>query len=137
MGKDFKFADHSTAELRELRFFTPMKPMEVFIPGMGVGLKVGNRWEGIPVECRFTERRRSLEMEGGSWPYKVELEPVDPELIPVFGREEYYGCDFESLVNEDHIHLKQSPTEHVEMVKWREQLTAGCCVEHEGWTIVD
>ena len=135
MEREFSFRNYTKDQLMGLRFFVPMQPNYVLIPGL-CALKSGNRWEGIPVECRFTERRRSLEMGDSSWPYKVELEPVNPDLIPVFGREEYYGCDFESLVNQDRIHLKELPTEHVEEITWREQITRGCCIEHQGYTIV-
>ena len=135
MEDKFSFGNYNNDQLRELRFFAPMQPHDVILPGL-CALKSGNRWEGIPVECKICERRWKLDDGDGIWPYKIELEPVDPDLLPVFGREEYYGCDFESLVNQDWIHLKQAPTEHVETVKWHEQITRGCCIEHEGYTIV-
>lgn len=136
MEKEFKFRNYTNDQLRELRFFAPIQPNDVLLPMLGFALKSGNRWEGIPVECKICERRWKLDEGDSFWPYKIELEPVDPNLIPVFGREEYYGCDFESLVNQDAIHLKQAPTEHVEVVKWREPLTKTCYIEHEGYTIV-
>ena len=132
----FKFSDYNAAELRNLRFFVPTQPMEV-IPGLGIGLKSGSRWDGIPVECKFTERRRSLEGDWESWPYKVEVEPVDPSLLTTLGREEYYGCDFESLVNEDRIGLKKKDSEHVEVVEYEEPLCGNTKIRHIGYAVVE
>ena len=125
----FEFRGKTKEQLLNMRFFVPMNCFDVVIPGLGVGLKT------IPVECKFTERRWKLDMDDCSWPYKVELEPADESLIEVFGREDYYGCDFESMVNSDHIHVKESATEHVEQVTWEEPLCGHTFIRHEGYTI--
>ena len=87
MEDKFSFGNYNNDQLRELRFFAPMQPHDVILPGL-CALKSGNRWEGIPVECKICERRWKLDDGDGIWPYKIELEPVDPDLLPVFGREE-------------------------------------------------
>ena len=135
---NFSFKGKSHEELLAMRFFVPMNCFDVYLPGLGFGLKSGRREDCIPIECRFTERRRSLDIcDDCYWPYKVELEPVDEQLRELFGHEEYYGCDFESMVNQDYIHLKKSPTEHVEQVTWEEPLCGRTVIRHEGWTIKD
>ena len=91
---DFEFHRYTYDQTRQLHFFIPMKPNSLYISE--------DEGREVPVECKITERKYKLYEHDAFWPYKVEFEPVDPDLISVFGRKEFYGCDFEDLVNKDY-----------------------------------
>lgn len=127
---DFCFKDYTTEELLQMRFFVPMQPYDAVTP-FGFGLKGGR--EKMPVECKFVEQQHKLEDH-----YKCEVIPADEELIPFFGKESYYQCDFESMINRDnYIVIKTNDKQHVKEVKWREPLAGGLYVEHSGYAIAE
>lgn len=128
--KRFSFENYTTEQLKKLRFFVPLNPMDIITP-FGFGLKNGNKDKAIPVECKFIEKRYKLDDH-----YKCEVIPVDEKLQPLFGSESFYQCDFESMVNrDDYIVMKRNDKQHVKHVTWREYITPTVYLEHSGWTI--
>ena len=126
----FEFKNYSREELLNMRFFVPLQPYDMITP-FGFGIKGG--CEAMPVECKFIEQQYKLEDH-----YKCEVIPANEELIPFFGKESYYQCDFESMVNRDDcIVLKNSDKQHVKEIKWKEPLACGLYVEHSGFTIAE
>lgn len=106
-------------------YFVRMLPINIF-PLIGWTYTVSSdpeKW----VECEIVEDRYKVE-DG----YKVTLQSIEDG----YGREDYYQLDFEILLKSGIIFEKQRETQHVELVKWHEPLTASVNLQHEAYVIV-
>lgn len=65
--------------------------------------------------------------------YKVELKAINP----IFGRETYYQCDFDSLIKKGYIIPKTSEKQHVEVIEWMEPLWENVRTKHTSTIVVD
>jgi hypothetical protein len=74
--------------IKNLRFFIPMRPLEMMGIIPGIAFKTSNSTPEI-VECEIDESRYVV-ADG----YKITLASIDKR----FGREHFYISDFESLM---------------------------------------
>ena len=68
--------------------------------------------------------------------YKCYLVPVTEECKYNFGREEFYSCDFKSLLEKGYIIKKENEGDHVENIRMAEHLCGNAYIIHEGECIV-
>ena len=80
------------------------------------------------VECVINEDRYKID-DG----YKITLQSIEEG----YGRENYYQCDFDSLVKAGYIIKKTSPSQHVKFVKNYSPLTDNVYLVNEGWIVTD
>lgn len=82
------------------------------------------------VECEV----QPYDMEGIN--YKCYLVPVTEECRYHFGREEFYSCDFKSLLEKGCILKKENEDDHVEFVDMEEPIFGKAVIRHQGQCIV-
>jgi len=105
--------------IENVRFFAQMEQIEAILPwGMAMVSSNNTTW----VECKIDEDRYKVE-EG----YKLTLKSLDPR----FTYNHYYQSDFESLVKEGCILIKDNEDAYIEHIKWSEPLFGNVCVIHE------
>lgn len=112
-----------------VRIFAQMRQFSSVIPGMGIALCDADKrnW----VECRIDEKRYKLH-EG----YKITLVPVDP-YDRYYASEHYYQSDFRSLYSDGYFILKTKENQHVELVKWTEEIPGSSAYfAHEAFLVV-
>lgn len=68
--------------------------------------------------------------------YKCYLVPVTEECKYNFGREEFYSCDFKSLLEMGRIIKKEHEGDHVENIRMAEHICGNAYIIHEGECIV-
>lgn len=83
--------------VKNLRFFIPMRPLEMMGIIPGIAFKSSGTPEEI-VECEIDESRYEVADN-----YKITLKAIeDPETATkLFGKEHYYISDLESLIERD------------------------------------
>ena len=106
-------------------YFVKMQPINImsFIGWAYTSSLDNEKW----VECEIVEDRYKVETG-----YKVTLQPINPG----YGREHYYQTDFDSLLKEGCILVKERETQHVELMKWYEYLTPTVNICHEAYMVV-
>lgn len=110
--------------VNNVRFFAQMERIEAILPwGMAMVSSNNTTW----VECKIDESRYKVS-EG----YKLTLVSLDRNYTYTH----YYQSDFESLVKEGCILIKDNENEYVEHVKWSEPLCGNVCVIHEADVVV-
>lgn len=105
--------------------FVRMQPINI-VPFIGWTYTTSSDTEKW-VECEVVEDRYKLE-DG----YKVTLQSIENG----YGREHFYQSDFESLINQGFILVKEGKSQHVELVKWYEPITPYVSVYHEAYVVV-
>ena len=115
---------------KNAHYFILTRPMD-YIPlfGMYIGKTHGVGFPNEWAECEIVEERYKLD-DG----YKVELRAINP----VYGKETYYQCDFEKLVEDGYIIKKTSDKQHVEELTWHEPISGSSAYYvHTASVIVD
>ena len=108
----------------DVRFFAQMDKIDFILPwGMAMVSSNNTTW----VECKIDEDRYKV-----SDRYKLTLVSLDQR----YSYNHYYQSDFESLVKEGCILIKDNENAHVEHVKWSEPLCGNVCVIHEADVVV-
>ena len=103
------------------RYFIKMRQLNL-IPFIGWSYTTTSdpeKW----VECEV------VEIQGN---YKIKLKSIEAG----YGSEEYYYYDFKSMVRSGYIIEKTRDDQHVELVKWFEELTPYVQIEHSGYVVV-
>lgn len=108
-------------------YFVPMRPISR-IPGFSFVMSIGNT--EYFVECEV----QPYDIEGID--YKCYLVPVDESCKYNFGREEFYSCDFRSLLEKGRIIKKENEGDHVENIRMAEHICGNAYIIHEGERIV-
>jgi hypothetical protein len=105
--------------IENVRFFAQMERIEAILPwGMAMTSSNNITW----VECKIDESRYKVE-EG----YKLTLKSLDPN----YTYNHYYQSDFESLVKEGCILVKDNEADHIQHITWAEPLCGNIYVVHE------
>lgn len=108
-------------------YFVSMRPVS-HIPGF-ISYTSSNSPEYF-VECEV----QPYDIEGVD--YKCYLVPVAEEDRYNFGKEEFYSCDFKSLLEANRIIKKENDGDHVEFVNMEEPICGKAVIRHQGQRIV-
>lgn len=108
-------------------YFVPMRPRSC-IPGF-ISFVSSSDPEHF-IECEV----QPYDIEGID--YKCYLVPVTEECKYNFGREEFYSCDFKSLLEMGRIIKKENEGDHVENIRMAEHICGNAYIIHEGERIV-
>lgn len=106
-------------------YFVLMRPINI-VPFIGWAYTTSSDTEKW-VECEVSEDRYQLK-DG----YKVTLQAIEGG----YGRKHFYQSDFESLINQGFIVVKERKSQHVELVKWYEPITPYVSLCHETYVVV-
>lgn len=112
-----------------IRIFAQMRRFSTLIPEMGIALcgSDDTNW----VECGIDEQRYPLH-EG----YRITLKPIEPYNM-YYASDNYYQCDFESLYKDRWFILKTDENQHVEYVKWFDEIPGTAArIVHEAYMVV-
>jgi hypothetical protein len=114
----------------DVRIFAQMAKITAIVPFMPIALS--NPDDRTWVECTVSETRYSVS-EG----YKITLCPVFPHHRE-YAMEHYYQSDFQRLYEFGMILFKTEEGQHVERIKWIEQIPgSNACFVHEADVVVD
>ena len=108
-------------------YFVPMRPLQRVL---GLFSFTSSNDPEYFVECEV----QPYDIEGIN--YKCYLVPVTEECKYNFGREEFYSCDFKSLLEMGRIIKKEHEGDHVENIRMAEHLCGNAYIIHEGECIV-
>ena len=108
-------------------YFVPMRPRQRVL---GLFSFTSSNDPEYFVECEV----QPYDIEGID--YKCYLVPVTEECKYNFGREEFYSCDFKSLLEMGRIIKKEHEGDHVENIRMAEHLCGNAYIIHEGECIV-
>lgn len=115
--------------VENIRIFAQMRRFSQIVPMMGIALCDADdtNW----VECRIDEERYPL--HGG---YKITLKPIEPYNL-CYASDHYYQCDFESGYRDGWFILKTDENQHVEHVRWFDEIPGTAArVVHDGYVVV-
>lgn len=107
-------------------YFVPMRP----VTHTGFFSFTSSSSPEYFVECEV----QPYDIEGID--YKCYLVPVDEENKYNFGREEFYSCDFKSLLEKGYILKKENEDDHVEFIDMEEHICGKAVIRHQGQCIV-
>lgn len=108
-------------------YFVPMRPLQRVL---GFFSFTSSSDPEHFIECEV----QPYDIEGID--YKCYLVPVTEECKYNFGREEFYSCDFKSLLEKGCIIKKEHEGDHVENIRMAEHLCGNAYIIHEGECIV-
>jgi hypothetical protein len=110
--------------IENVRFFAKMEKIDIILPwGLAMCSSNDTTW----VECKIDEGQYKVK-DG----YKITLVSLDKN----YTYHHYYLSDFESLVKEGCILVKNNESDHIEHVKWEEPLCNNVCLVHEADVVV-
>lgn len=110
--------------VENVRFFAKMGKIDYVFPfGVEIASSSNTTW----TECKIDERKYKV-LDG----YKITLISLDSE----YSYEHYYESDFESLVQEGHIIIKNSESDHIEHIKFIEPLYGDVYIVHEADIVI-
>lgn len=114
---------------KDAHYYILTRPMD-YIPilGLYLGKTYGPTTPMVWAEFEIVEERYKVE-DG----YKVELRAINP----VYGKETFYQCDFESMIESGNIIKKTGDRQHVEEVTWMEPLWENVRLVHTASVVVD
>ena len=114
---------------RDAHYFILTRPREI-LPFIGWSCK--SYGPGCPeVWAEFKVVEEEYKIDDG---YKIELRAIDP----LYGKETFYQCDFESMVESGNCIIKKtSEKQHVEEVTWMEPLWGNVRTVHTASVLVD
>lgn len=105
-------------------YFVLMHPLENVL---GLVFYTSSNTREKWVECEVVEERYKVE-DG----YKVELRSIEPG----YGKETFYQCDFNSLMQHGSIVKKTREDQHVEEISWIEPLCGTANLVTNAYVIV-
>lgn len=108
-------------------YFVPMRPLQRVL---GFFSFTSSDDPEYFVECEV----QPYDIEGID--YKCYLVPVTEECKYNFGKEEFYSCDFKSLLEMGRIVKKEHEGDHVENIRMAEHICGNAYIIHEGECIV-
>ena len=115
---------------KNAHYFILTRPLDYFpLLGMFIGKSYGFGYPEIWAEFEVVEEQYKVD-DG----YKIELRAIDP----IYGKETFYQCDFESMVESGkNIIKKTSDKQHVEEITWMEPLWENVRTVHVASVVVD
>lgn len=109
---------------KSAHYFVLMHPLESVL---GLMFYTSSNTREKWVECEVVEERYKVEDE-----YKVELRSIEPG----YGKETFYQCDFNSLLQSGLIVKKTSDDQHVEEISWIEPLCGAANLVTSAYVLV-